>query len=173
MILQPKELERLFQKIKFKSSCWIWTGATKTGRKNRKNNKRYGVLTIRNKHMQAHVLTYKCFKGEIPAGLEIDHLCKNTLCVNPEHLEAVTHSENMKRSNSHWKIVQINKSKKHCPQGHKYNKENTYIHEGQRHCRICLRNRSRVYSEKKRRESGMKTWAERYPQQALKSAGEI
>ncbi len=154
MILSSRELERLFNKIKISPSCWVWMGATKNSDKNRSGGGKYGVLTIKYKNYQAHRIIYVLFKGEILKGLEIDHLCRNTLCVNPEHLEAVTHSENMKRGTAHYRVVEINTKKTHCPKGHEYNKENTYRPKGslnERHCRECNRIKSREYQSRLRK----------------------
>lgn len=100
--LHPKKLldtkTKFLSKIKKHSSgCWIWVGALYYGKEDRP---KYGQMRIGRtpgKLIQAHRVAYKLYKGEIPKGLELDHLCRNTLCVNPEHLEAVTHYENMKR----------------------------------------------------------------------------
>jgi len=76
--------------------CWIWTAATsKSG---------YGKIYsehaagARGSLISAHVASYLVHRGPIPDGAEIDHLCRVKLCVNPDHLEAVTHAENMARS---------------------------------------------------------------------------
>ncbi len=78
-------------------------------------------------HREAYVETY----GEIPDGLEIDHLCRTRSCVNPQHLEAVTHQENMARS--------LPAQKTHCINGHEFTPENTYRdpRHQQRYCRVC------------------------------------
>jgi hypothetical protein len=74
----------------FATPCWIWQGAA--------NNKGYGLVN-RNKRLKlAHVLYYEKFKGLVPKDKELDHLCRVNLCINPDHLEAVTHTENMRRS---------------------------------------------------------------------------
>lgn len=69
--------------------CWIWQGA--------KNNKGYGLLTIGGKNKLAHVEYYERKNGPVPCGLELDHLCSVPLCINPEHQEPVTHTENVRR----------------------------------------------------------------------------
>lgn len=82
--------------------CWLWSGPT--ARNPRYPQYRYGIFDwmIAGKRYctTAHRVTYSHIVGAIPAGLEIDHLCENKLCVNPEHLEAVTHRENMRRRSS-------------------------------------------------------------------------
>ncbi|MFA7253987.1 MAG: HNH endonuclease signature motif containing protein [Patescibacteria group bacterium] len=70
--------------------CWEWLGS--------KTPSGYGILGRFGKTILAHRLSYMIFKDEIQEGLEIDHLCCNKSCVNPWHLEAVSHSENLKRS---------------------------------------------------------------------------
>ena len=83
----------------------------------------------------AYRLSYEHHVGPIPDGLTIDHLCRNPICVNPEHLEPVTRSENARRQ---W----IGKQKTHCPAGHLYDEGNTYIDKkGGRRCRTCAHER--------------------------------
>ena len=68
--------------------CWLWTGGT---------NGQYGELRVGQKIAKAHRVAFEMYVGPIPAGLEVDHLCRNTRCVNPAHLEPVTKAENVRR----------------------------------------------------------------------------
>lgn len=88
----------------------------------------------------AHRLAYARVNGAIPEGLEIDHVCRNKQCVNPLHLEAVTHNENIRRRYADYT---------HCVNGHEYTPENTYIRtNGYRDCRVCIRARVKKYRGK-------------------------
>ena len=125
--------ERFWSKVKKTDSCWIWTGY-----RDKDGYGRFGI-DEKIKH-KAHRFSYELVNGKIPNNQEIDHLCKNTSCVNPDHLEIVTHQENIKRSN-----VGINQSSKtHCPQGHEFTKENTYYRKDRfgRGCQTCINERS-------------------------------
>ena len=74
-----------------RTGCWIWNGSV------HKKRGGYGQLWYQGKNWQAHRFFYTWFVGEIPKKLVIDHLCRNTRCVNPEHLEVVNHVENTRR----------------------------------------------------------------------------
>ena len=75
---------------KYENGCWLWTGGIQP--------KGYGTFRFRGKHYLAHRAAYEMFVGPIPDGLEIDHTCCVRHCVNPDHLEPVTPSENVLRS---------------------------------------------------------------------------
>jgi len=72
--------------------CWMWTGGV-TGHG-------YGAFWVGGRTLGAHRISYELYVGKIPDGLHLDHLCKQTLCVNPYHLEPVTLAENNKRKNT-------------------------------------------------------------------------
>lgn len=113
-------------------SCWVWTGA--------KFVSGYGMMVVNYKYLRAHRWAYEYFVGPIPNGLELDHLCRNKLCVNPDHLEAVTHKVNMERSVH--PMGPRPKPVSSCKRGHEFNAENTDYRPTStggvsRNCRIC------------------------------------
>lgn len=149
-------LQRFIRKLSFDevTGCWLWTGTIHGGtRKSRKSNgEGYGALydPKRGYKRQAHCISYEIFVGPIPAGLELDHLCRNRHCVNPEHLEPITHLENVRRGIGHGGILKKGKRKRgpgwrslqktHCPHGHPLSGENLYLRpDGARACRECCR----------------------------------
>lgn len=71
--------------------CRVWVGPRKT-------KEGYGRLNFKGKTHYVYRLAYEFWVGEIPKGYTIDHLCRNTRCIRPDHLEAVTNSENVRRS---------------------------------------------------------------------------
>jgi len=125
---------RFFARVrKLRNGCWQWTGGSTLC--NRAINEwRYGMFRPggRAANVFAHRWSYETHKGKIPRGKVVDHLCRNTLCVNPDHLEVVTLRENLRRG------FNANAAKTHCIRGHKFTLENTRIGKrGNRICRKC------------------------------------
>jgi hypothetical protein len=121
-------------------NCWIWNGHVA--------NNGYGVFNLNGRPAWAHRMSYIYSIGLIPEGLVLDHLCKNTCCIRPAHLEAVTQRENLMRSPT---FQAINSRKTHCPHGHQYSSENTYLKpiRGRYVGRICIACRN--YERRSRR----------------------
>jgi hypothetical protein len=110
------------------SGCMIWTAQIIPSG--------YGTFRMNNPRRQvvAHRVAYELVIGAIPEGLELDHLCRRRCCVNPAHLEAVTHRENVLRGTA----GDQERVKTHCAQGHPFTPENTYVNDkGWRRCRTC------------------------------------
>jgi hypothetical protein len=84
---EPTPEERFWDKVEKRDGCWKWTGAT--------NHRGYGSFGWRGKVRPAHRVAYEIANGEIPEGLFIDHICRNTSCVNPEHLRLATNKQNL------------------------------------------------------------------------------
>lgn len=122
------------------SGCWLWIGAA--GTQPRDQYGRFRLSGAPNDIIRAHVFAYERAHGPVPDGLQIDHLCRTTLCVNPDHLEAVTPTENMRRGNS---PHAINARKTHCKRGHELTEANCYTGP-RRACRHCAREAARARS---------------------------
>lgn len=111
------------------NGCIEWGGA--------QNGVGYGVIRLSKPRRMAltHRVAFEMKNGPIPAGLQLDHLCRNPLCMNVEHLEAVTPRTNVLRGRT---IVANQAARTVCAKGHAYNEMNTYVDkQGKRHCRAC------------------------------------
>ena len=121
-------------------SCWEWLASL--------GGYDYGKFWLGGRNVMAHRVSVMLSGREIPDGWQVDHLCRNTLCVNPSHLEPVTPRENTLRS---FGVTAINAVKTHCPQNHPFDEANTYLipSGAGRDCRTCRRNASRRASRRK------------------------
>ena len=120
--------ERFWLRVDKSGDCWNWTAGT--------GSEGHGRFYIGGgRHVQAHRYSFELHGGEIPEGLVLDHLCRNTGCVNPTHLEPVTVQENTLRGVGVSARAAV---ASHCPSGHAYDAYNTYqIPKGGRDCRTC------------------------------------
>lgn len=124
-------MERLMANLDITpGGCWTWTGHCYSNG--------YSIIAWRATQHLGHRLSFRFFRGEIPDGLQLDHLCRNRACVNPTHLEPVTAMENTRRA-----------MRSHCVNGHPFDVENTWMHKGKRYCRECRRRRVREYLERR------------------------
>ena len=123
---RPAE-DRFWPKVQKTEGCWLWTGALAKG---------YGRFSVTPTTVTfAHRYAYELIVGTIPHGLQIDHLCRNTRCVNPQHLEPVTARANTLRGIA---PSARNAAKSECIRGHAFTPANTYIKaNGHRNCRKC------------------------------------
>lgn len=120
--------------------CWGWGGYS--------NELGYGKFRLGGgKRPSTHRASYILFVSEDIEGLDIDHLCRNPECTNPNHLEAVTSRENTLRGIS---PPAINKSKRFCKYGHEFTKENTWGKINKRICRTCSNRKWREWYHKKK-----------------------
>lgn len=127
-----------------RDDCWEWQGLLFDS-----GYPRMWDISAR-RSIRAHRWSYENVKKlRIPDGYQIDHLCRNIRCVNPEHLEAVTARTNIMRSEG---VAATNSQKTKCDKGHPYDEANTYWYrEGKsRGCRACRREASAIYREKQR-----------------------
>lgn len=132
-------LTRLLRRVvKVEPGCWLWTGSKSRG---------YGNITVNNQSYWCHRLAYQEMVGPIPEGHHVHHSCANPLCLNPDHLIAVSEHEHYTTLHD---AGRFHRSKTHCRHGHAYNQQNTRIQkDGQRTCRIC----ERVNQDRRRREN--------------------
>lgn len=140
-------LERLKRKYDVvDSGCWVWKAALSPSQSGKHP---YGIMLYHGRMQMAHRVSYMEHKGKIPKGLQLDHLCRNTLCVNPSHLEPVTHRENLRRG------VDARQKPTHCKYGHEMIGHNIYYKKAwngrvHHYCRTCkAAHEKKVYNKKR------------------------
>lgn len=124
------------------SGCWLWTA--KIGRDG------YGRFYLARRWLMAHRFAHELLVGPIPEGHDVDHLCRTRLCVRPQHLEAVTHAENMRRT----PYLAARVAQTECIHGHAYTPENTgRDSRGCRYCKRCHSLTANVRRNERRRQA--------------------
>ena len=125
--------EQLEARIQKGDGCWEWQGAI--------SKRGYGAVRWEGKTRPVHRIVWELEIGPIPEGMVIDHLCRNRRCCRLDHLRVTTHRENIIAGTG---FGAVNAAKTHCPQGHEYTPENTYVYKQpkgnwgiQRVCRTC------------------------------------
>lgn len=145
-------IERFLKFVRYaENGCQLWIGY--------RFPNGYGLFSPggREHSVYAHRWAHQHFVGPIPEGLEVAHKCGNRACVNPQHLKAITHRENLFDTLT---STRLNSEKTHCVKGHEYTPENTiYTREGWRQCKKCKkasmldwwrRNRKRILAERRK-----------------------
>lgn len=144
----PNTLEKILDQIVIEDNgCYVFSGP--------KDDGGYGRVGYKRRLVRVHRLLYEELVGPVPEGLELDRLCRNHACANPDHLEPVTHKENMARGlvAAVWEAT---RQKTHCKYGHAYDDGNRYSYfssDGQRTyrgCRICRSRAMREYRQRQR-----------------------
>ena len=121
--------------------CWRWVGPRGTTHGLTYGQAKYYGEDGKARSIGAHRLAWMLLRGPIPDGLQIDHLCRFTMCVNPDHLEPVTARENILRGVG---TAALNAVKTHCIRGHEFTAENTLNNgPGKRACRECVNTNAR------------------------------
>lgn len=139
---RPSELDRVLERIDRDGllGCWLWTGS--------KSTHGYGLFRRGEQTIQAHRAVYELLVGPIPDGLDLDHLCRVRLCVNPAHLEPVTRQENVLRSLPFRRDTRT----AFCAAGHPRTPENVYLRRDRpsgRNCRPCALEATRQWRKRK------------------------
>lgn len=146
IVSKPTMLDRFWSKVDVcgADDCWNWLASL--------HGLGYGQFNTGRRIMNAHIIAYELQTGrQVPIGLEIDHLCRNRICMNGRHLEPVTKKENILRGQS---PMAQQARQTHCIAGHALTAENVYWFGAKRNHRMCLtckRRRDAEYQDRKRK----------------------
>lgn len=141
--ISPRATSRFLNLTKKTVSCWEWIGSH--GRIDG-----YGRFHVKAEDgrwvvIRPHRYAWAMMNGPIPEFHDVDHRCRNRICVNPDHLEPVTRQENVRRADISEKLENL-KARTHCKRGHAY-KDNSYWYKGARQCIGCRRINMRSYND--------------------------
>lgn len=159
ILIAAEERRRVIERfmarsVPVESGCWEWQGAL--------SPRGYGSMKMHNTSYAAHRVSWALFRGEPDPRLVIDHLCRNTSCVHPDHLDLVTQRENLLRAPT---SIVAQALKTYCKRGHEFTPENTGIRfrgtYRMRSCRTCEKVRRPLYYEQQREYRRNKRAAER------------
>lgn len=141
--LSPKEraINRFWRDTKKTDTCWLWL--------NKKNHGGYGVIFAEGKNQLVHRYAWRLMRGPIERPLTLDHLCRNKLCVNPDHLEPLSSRDNTLRG---YNPAANNRRKTHCIRGHLLSGVNLVCEKNRgnprRKCRICSNHSCKMYKRR-------------------------
>jgi len=120
------DAENFWARVDATGPCWLWLGPI--------DPNGYGRVRVGNRNLYVHRVVRELLVGSIPDGLECDHVCRVRRCCNPDHVEPVTHAENIMRA-----PVRGAPRSTHCKRGHPFDDANTRITVKGRVCRACTR----------------------------------